>query len=552
MAYKNALIGIKTGENLDIETEVKKALINENYPVREINPAAPEIKGVALKEVGKEITSTRVTIPTGTSVEPAKTYKIELITETKQGNVQGNMLNYVLIDGLYHLLRIENNKIYIDKQSYYESELISPEFDEDPEITLQVNNLPNLVKFKDASSNSISDVNDNAIIHKDDEVYVYTQVRTITEDASISVSIQNQQTPFEIAIMLKYITIANAIEIDNTSSDKSNKLWTNIYTTRENNITKKYMAMNTNEEINLTKKMSPGYSNETVEWISSDPTIATIDENGKVSGIKEGTVEITATTEVSNLTDKIIVVVTEYGEIVDYSVEIGNTILDNWKIFYKEGNNSFIIYGDYLPNYILDENIIYNNLERKIVNFTGMDTVGTYRLYWDYNSIPPMQSISNEILELFKANAYGLNEENINSRSISNLLETSFWDILISDNLKERNIKAIGSPTLEMWIESYNDVYVGTQLEYRADLTSYGYEIKRKIETEWQTSTYPYADGNKLYYPYTTDLKDPDDSNLCKCYILSSPSKRVSFPYGKCLYSVWASTRSIYRIYIYV
>ena len=457
--------------------------------------------------MGKERTSKSVVIPTGTGTDAVKTYKLELITETLQGDVQGNTLNYVLIEGLYHLLRIENNQVYIDKESYSEAELVTPENDENPEITLQVNNLPSLVKFKNVGTGVISEVINSTIIHKNDEVYVYTQSTPIEDEASISVSIQKQQTPFEIAVSIINIIPATAVSINNTSEDLNNHKWTIIYSATKNNVTSKYMAINTDQEVSLTKTLTPAKSNEIINWSSSNTTIASVDENGKVTGKKAGNVEITATAEVSGKSDKVIVTVTEYGEIVDYSVTVGSTTLDNWKIFYKENGNTFLIYGDYLPNSVLNETIIYNNQNTTIATLTGMSTGGEYRTWW--KSVPQMQSIGNNVLTLFKGK---LSDSYDSSKCVSTLLQTEFWEYLITGDLKSinENIMCIGSPTLEMWLSSYNQIYIWD--DYKCDYKTTGYQIWADYQNNWNSFTWVKQKDralNRLYFPRIEEVSDP-------------------------------------------
>ena len=52
----------------------------------------------------------------------------------------------------------------------------------------------------------------------------------------------------------------------------------------------------------LDLTMTPADSGEEIIWTTSDPTIATVDENGIVTGVKKGTVTVTATGRFSGLT----------------------------------------------------------------------------------------------------------------------------------------------------------------------------------------------------------------------------------------------------------
>ena len=65
-----------------------------------------------------------------------------------------------------------------------------------------------------------------------------------------------------------------------------------------------------NESITLTATVTPNEDNKAVYWESSDESIATVDQNGMVKGLKPGVVTITATSELSdNVSEDIIVLV---------------------------------------------------------------------------------------------------------------------------------------------------------------------------------------------------------------------------------------------------
>lgn len=66
------------------------------------------------------------------------------------------------------------------------------------------------------------------------------------------------------------------------------------------------------EFIRLSYTMEPSFAaNQSVSWKSSDETVATVDETGKVTLLKVGTVTITVITEDGDFTDQCVITVTE-------------------------------------------------------------------------------------------------------------------------------------------------------------------------------------------------------------------------------------------------
>ena len=79
----------------------------------------------------------------------------------------------------------------------------------------------------------------------------------------------------------------------------------------------------------LTATVSPANAtNKNVSWTSSDPSVATVDENGKVKGIKEGTATITVITADGNKTAECAVTVTASTSTEKhYVITVGNFAL---------------------------------------------------------------------------------------------------------------------------------------------------------------------------------------------------------------------------------
>ena len=199
-----------------------------------------------------------------------------------------------------------------------------------------------------------------------------------------------------------------------------------------------------------------------------------------------------------------------YGlKVTDYTSQNGQ---NDWRIFYSDGTHIFLITGDYI-----------NTAETNRINSaTGMTTSG-YRAYW--NSVPSFQTVDSEVLTRFKAKEYELQSGIDNSKCVSTLLNSNNWSSYKDSGNKAE--KAIGSPTVEMWMDSWNTRYPNSsdQIYRKAGTsTSYpGYHVgtgenpsSYYIESSVMNKKEGYK--NKLYYPHTSVY------NSCNGYWLASPS----------------------------
>ena len=77
-------------------------------------------------------------------------------------------------------------------------------------------------------------------------------------------------------------------------------------------------TININEKFTLTATVAPSNASiPNVTWSSNHPEIATVDENGRVTGKSQGTATITATTLDGGFTDDAIIVVTDQVAVID-------------------------------------------------------------------------------------------------------------------------------------------------------------------------------------------------------------------------------------------
>ena len=185
------------------------------------------------------------------------------------------------------------------------------------------------------------------------------------------------------------------------------------------------------------------------------------------------------------------------GQYIDYPIDLngdGNTTND-WMVFYKadgeaEGEQAGGAYaenvGDY---YIIAADYLKNTDSRLKLDQMGTVTKnGAYNIYWANTSVLPAtaqvtgtESInvngrtntSTTINKLFMQNKFGALNSNYNSRAVSALINTANWDGYVNISYADY---AIGVPTLEMWVASWNAVY-GDKLKLYTNKNSNGYYI---------------------------------------------------------------------------
>lgn len=149
--------------------------------------------------------------------------------------------------------------------------------------------------------------------------------------------------------------------------------------------------------------------------------------------------------------------VDNYGDFIDYGIDLnddGDTTND-WKIFYAENGNTFIIAADYL---------LYDKVPE------GAETRQTsagyeYSVRWLEPSNNGSTDISSSVADKFKFTWLDTgrtsNERNI--KVAATLLNTFIWSTFAGEI---EGAEAIGTPTLEMFIASWNQKYSDSKLYY--------------------------------------------------------------------------------------
>ena len=135
----------------------------------------------------------------------------------------------------------------------------------------------------------------------------YTTIaETVTETKYTDSTVTNGNT---------YYYVVSAI-VDGNKSPNSNEVSVTPQVTSK---LKLVLEVNEEKQLSISEELS---DNTEMEWTSSDSTIATVDENGKVKALKSGNTVITCTSEDKSYTESINVLVVdlEYQLAVDLNV----------------------------------------------------------------------------------------------------------------------------------------------------------------------------------------------------------------------------------------
>ena len=243
-----------------------------------------------------------------------------------------------------------------------------------------------------------------------------------------------------------------------------------------------------------------------------------------------------------------------YGEAIDYDIDLGIDAEGNdinivgtsdydWEIFYYDGTNIYIIAEDYVP--------MANSLMPTITGRTE-NSSKPYSLYWPYNSGniqngkdgsadifgtgAPSKTLNfaNKYLKKWKTALGDNTSTKSNAKMVATLMDTNLWaNFATSTKIngltnKADELSAIGGPTLEMWVKSWNAKH-GTesddtnklQLYYASNAT--GYFVGTSANPDTSSSYYADQSGttgytDPLYYPHKSAVDN------CYGYWLASPS----------------------------
>ena len=236
-------------------------------------------------------------------------------------------------------ITVENRTLYLER---YETERIVYSVSPDNATNHNVN-------FK-SSNTSVATV--------DDRGYVYakrsgnTTITLESEDGKATASVR--------------VYVSDEYEDD----DEYDSTLRSIYITHDDEIlSNKFEVMETTT-VQLGIKVSPSSANKKVTWRSSNKRIATVDSNGKVTGVRKGSCTIYATsTTNSSKRDSVTIVVTDY---VKYPDRI--TVIPQENAVYETGN-TFLFTASLYPEDTTETDIIWKVSGGAAINQNGLLTI---------------------------------------------------------------------------------------------------------------------------------------------------------------------------------
>ncbi|MGE7091108.1 Ig-like domain-containing protein [Lysinibacillus sp. NPDC048646] len=192
-----------------------------------------------------------------------------------------------------------------------------------------------------------------------------TTLRTITYE-------KNNLTPGTHTVVIKNVK-ANDRPFDIDAIDVDGYLISENEIPKVESITldKNNLELFEGDSEKLTATVTPDSAN--VIWMSSDESIATVDQNGNVIAIKEGVITVTAQVPNSNLTANCVVIVKKRGNTESESITLDRNVLE-----LLEGSQDKLT-ATVLPEDSLNKNVIWSSSDETIATIDQNGNVTAIR-----------------------------------------------------------------------------------------------------------------------------------------------------------------------------
>ena len=255
------------------------------------------------------------------------------------------------------------------------------------------------------------------------------------------------------------------------------------------------------------------------------PTDGNLTYNMKITS--DGQIIIVGELTVSTLASQI--TSANYGDYVSgYGIDLGIATkglafsdgkipATDWRIFYKDSSNVYLIASDYLPTSKYPSNVFGGNNSK-------------YNGYWSANgsNLTTSGTVTSNNKFLF-TKLSNVDNTNVNYKAVATLLDSSKWSSLANIAFVDNtSTSVIGSPTVEMWMASWNQKYTDT---LAFDTNTRGYSVgvtKENLATSISYTEMQARQGYKdsLFIPHSNTIGESSGRywNNCTGYWLASPS----------------------------
>ena len=191
----------------------------------------------------------------------------------------------------------------------------------------------------ESSNPDVADVDENGIV-------------TAYSNGSAVITCKTEVGSFKASCKITVATKPDRIMLNYTERD--------IYTTKS---------------VTLEAMVYPESANDkSVKWTSSDTKVATVDQNGKVTGVGAGTATITATTKVGGLTAKCFVNVTKKTAVQTITLTEGDSAITS-KTLYTNGNSTLTLGYKVSPTSATFKDVTWTSTNPKVATVDPLGNV---------------------------------------------------------------------------------------------------------------------------------------------------------------------------------
>ena len=158
-----------------------------------------------------------------------------------------------------------------------------------------------------------------------------------------------------------------------------------------------------------------------------------------------------------------------------------------------------------------------------------VDSSANYRVNWNKSNLPVFDTdVSSDIISKFKINTSVFNinnhKSNPNAKCVSTLLNSNLWSSYI-DSSKGNNQTAIGGPTVQLWMDSWNERYQDDKI-FCDSANDNGYYLRKNTgsPTSSMQLNFKKDNGGELYFANNRSAL-ADGKDTVNFYWIASTSK---------------------------